>query len=59
MLFIAADGTINYIYENAVPFSEERITPDFIHKFVLEVNAGIVKKYNIQPGDKVTWKRQS
>lgn len=59
MLFIASDGTINYIYENTVPFSEERITPNFTHKFVLEVNAGTVKKYNIQTGDKVTWKRHS
>jgi len=25
----------------------------------LEVNAGTVKKYNIQTGDKVTWKRHS
>lgn len=59
MLFIAADGTINFIYENAKPFSEERITPANLHKYVLEVNAGIVKKFNIQTGDKVTWKKQS
>ncbi len=57
MLFIASDGTINEIHENAVPFSEERIHPTVIHQYVLEIKAGIVKKTNIQSGDKITWKR--
>jgi uncharacterized membrane protein (UPF0127 family) len=57
MLFIASDGTINEIHENAVPFSEERIHPTMIHQYVLEIKAGIVKKTNIQSGDKITWKR--
>ncbi len=59
MLFISADGTINYIYEKAIPFSENRITPRSLHKYVLEVNAGLVKKFNIKTGDKITWKRHS
>jgi len=59
MLFIATDGTINDIYENAVPFSEERITPRNPHQYVLEVNAGIVKKSGIKTGDKIVWKKQS
>ncbi len=57
MLFISAEGEVNYIYENAKPFSEERITPDHIHQYVLEVNAGTVKKNNLQNGDIVKWKR--
>jgi len=57
MLFIASDGTINEIHENAVPFSEERIHPTMIHQYVLEIKAGIAKKNNIQSGDKITWKR--
>ena len=59
ILFIASDGTINYIYEKAIPFSENRITPSSLHKYVLEVNAGTVKKFNIKTGDKIKWKRQS
>jgi len=59
MLFIAADSTINDIYENAVPFSEKRITPHHPHQYVLEVNAGIVKKSGIKTGDKIIWKRPS
>jgi len=57
MLFIASDGTLNEIHENAVPFSEERIHPTKIHQYVLEIKAGLGKKYNLQSGDKVLWKR--
>ncbi len=57
MLFIASDGTINEIHENAVPFSEERIHPTQIHLYVLEIKAGLSKKLNITSGDKIIWKR--
>ncbi len=57
MLFIASDGTLNEIHENAVPFSEERIHPTMIHQYVLEIKAGFSKKHNLKSGDKVVWKR--
>ena len=56
MLFIGADKTIFQIHEDAQPFSEERISPSQIHKYVLELNAGICKKLKIQTGDKISWK---
>ena len=57
MLFIASDGTINEIHENAVPFSEERIHPTQIHLYVLEIKAGLAKKLNIASGDRIIWKK--
>lgn len=57
MLFIGADKTIFQIHENAQPFSEERISPTQPNNYVLELNAGIAKKLNISPGDKITWKK--
>jgi len=57
MIFCSVDETIFQIHANAVPFSEERITPEKPNSFVLELNAGIAKQHNITPGDKISWKR--
>lgn len=57
MLFISADETIFQIHENAVPFSEDRISPEKPNNYVLEINAGIAKELKIKTGDKISWKR--
>lgn len=53
MIFIAADGRIVHIEEDAVPFSHEvRGTPEAVSG-VLEVRAGTVDRLGIRPGDLV------
>jgi uncharacterized membrane protein (UPF0127 family) len=53
MLFIARDGRITHIHENAVPHSEAIISSRGAIKFVLELNGGTAKRYGIKPGDMV------
>ena len=51
MLFVNANGKIFFIYENATPMSEELIIAPEPAMFVIELNAGDVKKHGIQVGD--------
>jgi uncharacterized membrane protein (UPF0127 family) len=53
MLFIDSKGVIRHIKENAVPFSEDIIDSMGEVKYVVELNAGTVKKLGIKTGDKV------
>lgn len=53
MLFVKPDGQIFWIFENAVPMSEEFIIAPEPAAAVVEINAGDVKKNNIQIGDTV------
>ena len=51
MLFIAKDGKIETIRENAVPLSEAIIDSRVPIAFVLELNGGTVNRLGIAPGD--------
>lgn len=51
MIFIDKDGVISWIFENAEPESTTLILPPFPAVAVLELNAGDVKKHNIQIGN--------
>ncbi|KQY39992.1 DUF192 domain-containing protein [Rhizobium sp. Root483D2] len=51
MLFIAKDGKIETIRENAVPLSEAIIDSRVPIAFVLELNGGTVNRLAIAPGD--------
>lgn len=53
MLFIARDGKIETIRENAVPLSEAIIASRVPVAFVLELNGGTVNRLGIAPGDVV------
>ncbi|AEG04382.1 DUF192 domain-containing protein [Sinorhizobium meliloti] len=53
MLFIASDGTIRTIHENAVPHSEAIIDSREPVAYVLELNAGTVKRLGVSPGDRL------
>jgi uncharacterized membrane protein (UPF0127 family) len=53
MLFIDSGGTIRHIKENAVPYSRETIDSMGEVRYVVELNAGVVKKLGIGVGDKV------
>ncbi|AFL52173.1 uncharacterized membrane protein (UPF0127 family) [Sinorhizobium fredii] len=57
MLFIAEDGTVRTIHENAVPLSDAIIDSKEPVAFVLELNAGTVKRLGIRPGDRIAGAR--
>jgi uncharacterized protein len=54
MIFIAADGRIVHIAENAKPMSDDLIPSVRPVRAVLEVIAGTVRKFGIASGDRVT-----
>lgn len=54
MLFVAADGTIKKIHENATPKSLEGIGSGFPVTGVLEINGGRARALGIVVGDRVT-----
>jgi len=53
MLFIAEDGRVENIRENAVPLSEAIIDSGTPVAYVLELNAGTVRRLGIAAGDRV------
>jgi uncharacterized membrane protein (UPF0127 family) len=55
LIFIRADGTIDKIVADAVPYSEDRIYSDGVVTAVLEINAGRCAALGIAVGDKVNW----
>jgi uncharacterized protein len=54
MIFIAADGRIVHVAENAKPMSDDLIPSVRPVRAVLEVIAGSVREFGIAPGDRVT-----
>lgn len=54
MLFISVDGTVRTIHEDAVPLSQAIIDSREPVAFVLELNAGTVKRLGIKPGDRIS-----
>ncbi|MDK4733812.1 DUF192 domain-containing protein [Rhizobium sp. CNPSo 3490] len=53
MLFADDTGTIRHVKENAKPYSREIIDSMSPVKYVVELNAGIVGKFGIKPGDRI------
>ncbi|ARO23889.1 hypothetical protein CO659_13380 [Rhizobium sp. S9] len=53
MLFADDTGTIRHIKENAKPYSRDIIDSMSPVKYVVELNAGIVGKLGIKPGDRI------
>ncbi|MGO6679652.1 DUF192 domain-containing protein [Rhizobium leguminosarum] len=53
MLFADDTGTIRHIKEKAVPYSRDIIDSMVAVKYVVELNAGIVVKLGIKPGDRI------
>ena len=54
MIFIAANGRIMHIAENAKPLSDDLIPSQYPVRAVLEVIGGTAEKLGLKPGDKVT-----
>ncbi len=57
LIFIKADSTIASIQENAKPFDEEGLSSKVPVQFVLEVNAGLSKEWDLEIGDKIAIQR--
>lgn len=57
MLFMAPDGRVLQIVENAVPGSLERIYADPGASVVLELNGGTVQRLGIRPGARALFPR--
>jgi uncharacterized membrane protein (UPF0127 family) len=53
MVFVRADGTVDSIAADAAPMSEAKIPSHEPVKAVIEINAGLAKLLDIEPGDRV------
>jgi len=53
LLFLNAQGKIDYIAANATPLSEKRIGPSTPEFAVLELKGGVCEKFGIKAGDHV------
>ncbi len=54
---IKADSTIASVQENARPNDESGLSSKVPVRFVLEVNAGLAKKWSLEVGDKIDFKK--
>ena len=57
ILFVNSKNEIVTIHKNTVPFDESSYPSTKPAKYVVEVNAGFTDKYNIEVGDKISWRR--
>jgi|SRR5690625_1269828 len=55
LIYISADKKIVDFNENAKPLDESTLSSDAPAKYVLEVNAGMVKKWNLKKGDSLSF----
>ena len=53
MLFADDRGVITHIKEDATPYSRDIIDSMGEVRYVVEVNAGVARKLNIRPGDRI------
>ncbi len=53
LIFIKADSTIGSFQENAQPLDEKSLSSQVPVQFVLEVNAGLSEKWQLEVGDRV------
>jgi uncharacterized membrane protein (UPF0127 family) len=58
MIFVSARNEIVTIHENTTPYSPESYSSTKPAQFVIEVNAGFVKKFGIQVGDRIRWQKR-
>jgi uncharacterized membrane protein (UPF0127 family) len=55
IIYVGPNKKIVSIAENTRPFSEASIPAYGIVQYVVEVNAGFTKNYNIQSGDAISF----
>lgn len=57
IIYIDADKKIVSFQKNAQPFSEAALPSDIPAKYVLEVNAGLADKWQLEEGNKIEYNR--
>lgn len=57
LIFYNKDSLVVSYYENAVPMDETSIPSNAPAQYILEVNAGKVAEWNIEEGDKMSFRR--
>jgi uncharacterized membrane protein (UPF0127 family) len=57
MVFINSEKEIVTIHKNTKILSDQSYPSSVPAEYVLELNAGFTNKYNIQVGDRISWKR--
>ncbi len=57
IIFYGKDSSVVSFQENTQPLDESSLTSGKPAKFILELNAGKVKEWNIEIGDKMDFKR--
>ncbi|MDO6517844.1 DUF192 domain-containing protein [Zobellia uliginosa] len=55
IIFIKEDMTIANYHENAQPLNESSLPSQGAVQYVLELNAGLVQNFGIQPGDSIAF----
>jgi len=55
LIFIDNNNTIVSFQENAKPFDESPLPSNLPAKYVLELNAGLVSKWGIRVGDRISY----
>ena len=58
LIFIKSDMSVASFQENAEAFNENSLSSKVPVQYVLEVNAGLVKKWTLQIGDKVDFTKE-
>lgn len=58
ILYITADKKIATIVKNAAPLDESSLSSQIPVQYVLEVNAGMVDKWELAKGDEVDWAKE-
>lgn len=57
IIFVNKDNDIVKVHRNAEPYDESAYPSNAPAIYVVEVNAGYTKSYNINEGDKIVWRR--
>ena len=55
IIYISTDSTIVSFQKNAKPFDESSLPSNAPAKFVLEINAGLSDRWNLEVGDKISF----
>lgn len=57
MIFVSGEEDIINIVERTRPFSDDAIEPEAPRKYVIEVRAGFVERYDIDADGRIRWSR--
>ena len=57
IIYYSKDSTVVSFQENAIPLDETALPSEKPAQFILELNAGKVKEWNIEAGDKIDFNR--